>query len=60
MSSKSDLISFDALLKSINMYDSYSFWANCSTIVDLPTRRAPSTRRADFPSFSSFQCLICS
>ena len=27
MSSKSDLISFDALLKSINMYDSYSFWA---------------------------------
>lgn len=32
----------DALLKSMRIYDLYSRFANASTIVDLPTRRAPS------------------
>ena len=42
-------------LKSLNHN---SLRANSSTIVDLPTRRAPSIRRAVFPSFSFFQRRI--
>ena len=45
-SSNNSRISFDALLKSMSMYDSYSFFAKCSTTVDFPTRRAPSTKMA--------------
>ncbi len=35
--------------KSMNMWDLYSFFANCLTIVDFPTRRAPSMRSAVIP-----------
>ena len=44
--SNNSRISFDTLLKSMSMYDSYSFFAKCSTTVDFPTRRAPSTEKA--------------
>lgn len=32
--------------KSINIYESYSFFANSNAIVVLPTRRAPSNKYA--------------
>ena len=41
-------------MKSISKYDSYSFLAKVSTIVDFPTRRAPSTSNAVLPSDSCF------
>lgn len=47
-----------ALLKSIMMCDLYSFRANSDTIVDLPTRRAPSMSKALFPALSSYHCSI--
>ena len=43
---KQFLIFCPAMAKSIRMYDSYSFFANCSAIVDLPTRLAPSRSAA--------------
>ena len=48
-SSKSSITCFEALLKSINIYDEYSFSANSHTKVDLPTRLAPSIRIAVLP-----------
>lgn len=47
---------FETLLKSINIYDEYSFSANSHTKVDLPTRLAPSTRIAVFPFLWVFHC----
>ena len=55
--SKSPLTSFEASLKSIKMYERYSFLANSSTMVDLPIRLAPSKSKAVLPldiSFHSF------
>ena len=40
--------------KSIRIYDLYSFCANCSTNVDLPTRLAPCSKRAVLPLRSCF------
>lgn len=53
-SSNRDTTLFEALLKSISIYETYSFLANCSTNVDFPTRRAPSTRIAVLPFLVSF------
>ena len=53
-SSNRDTTLFDTLLKSISIYETYSFLANCSTNVDFPTRRAPSTRIEVLPFLVSF------
>ena len=46
ISSKQAISSSDVFEKSINIYDLYSLMANCSAIVDLPTRLAPSSNTA--------------
>ena len=56
-SSNSPFTPFEASLKSIKMYERYSFLANSSTIVDFPIRLAPSISNAVLPlevSFHSF------
>ena len=53
-SSNKAFTSLEASLKSMRIYDSYSFLANCSTRVDLPTRRAPSTKMAVLPFCDRF------
>ena len=55
MSSNKSIICFDADEKSIKMYDSYSAFANASTVVDFPTRLAPSTKTAVLPLLFRFQ-----
>ena len=57
-SSNRDLTSSEALLKSIRMYVSYSLWANSSTMVDFPIRRAPSISKAVRPLLSDFHSSI--
>ncbi len=53
-SSKAAITSSSASEKSMSMYDLYSFSANWVATVVLPTRLAPSIRRAVLPSSSSF------
>ena len=48
-------IQTDMLEKSIKTYDLYSLIANCSAIVDLPTRLAPSSNTAYLSAYFSFQ-----
>jgi hypothetical protein len=52
--SNKDLISKLAILKSISMYDRYSFFANSSIMVLFPTRLAPSIKSAVLPSSSFY------
>ena len=54
ISSKHAFSSSDAFEKSINIYDLYSLMANCSAIVDLPTRLAPSSSTAYLSAYFSF------